>query len=322
MSVPELTVVLPMPAGYGGIARTLRHLRAQTARERMEVVIMAPACANNALGDGALDGFAAARVLEHDPAAHLAEVRVAGVEVAGAPIVVFAEDHCYPAPGWADALIRAHVGPWAAVGPEFENANPGTALSWADFYLNFGAYASPAPRGAAPGLAWHNTSYKRAVLLECGAQLRAMIECEGVLQDRLRAQGHELWLEPGARVAHVNFSRMRWFIWGHVVGGRLYGAHRVREEHWSVARRGAYVLAGVLTPLARLPRIWRDIQRREHRARLGSMLPALTIGLVAHAAGEIAAYAGWVARAAEQKSAIEFNRHLYVTARDRAEMMT
>ena len=34
------------------------------------------------------------------------------------------EDHCFPADGWAEALVAAHQGPWAAVGPAFLNANP------------------------------------------------------------------------------------------------------------------------------------------------------------------------------------------------------
>lgn len=321
MSAPLLSVILPMPAGYAPIARTMQHLRAQTVRDRIELVIAAPPGSATRIDPANLDGFAATQVIEHDREASLSQIRAAGVRAATAPVVVFAEDHCYPAPTWADALIRAHEGAWAAVGPEFENGNPRSAMSWADFYLNFGRFAAPAQHGVASGLAWHNTSYKRSVLLECGDELASLLETEGLLQDRLRASGYELWLESAARVAHVNFSRTRWFLVGHVVSGRLYGAHRATEEHWSRARRAGYVVAGALTPLARVPGIVADIRRTRNHPAVVTMLPALVAGLVAHAAGEIVAYAFGAGRAAQQKSALEFNRHLYVTAADRAEML-
>ena len=59
---------------------------------------------------------------------------------AHAPIVALAEDHCFPEPGWADALIRAHQGPWAVVGPVVRNANPATIVSWCDFVIGYGPW--------------------------------------------------------------------------------------------------------------------------------------------------------------------------------------
>lgn len=266
-----------------------------------------------------LDGFLRARVMEHSPGAHLAAVRAAAVHEATAPVVVFAEDHCYPDPEWADALIRAHDGPWAAVGPQFDNANPASMISWADFFLNFGSAAAPATSGVTTDLAWHNTSYKRSLLIECGGRLEQLLETEGLLQADLRERGHELWLEARARTAHVNVSTARWFVASHFVGGRLYGANRAKQGSWSVAHRSAYVAGGVLTPLARAPRLWREIRRTgRQRELLPRMIPALILGLAAHAIGEMAGYARGIGDASERKSNLEFNRYRYVTERDRA----
>jgi hypothetical protein len=43
--------------------------------------------------------------------------------------VAFIEDHGFPARDGAEKLIEAHVGPWAAVGYAFTNANPKSYLS-------------------------------------------------------------------------------------------------------------------------------------------------------------------------------------------------
>ena len=44
-------------------------------------------------------------------------------------VVAFGEEHCFPEPGWAQALIDAHREDYAAVGPAMHNANPDTIVS-------------------------------------------------------------------------------------------------------------------------------------------------------------------------------------------------
>ena len=94
------------------------------------------------------------------------EARARGVRAARAPIVAFTEDHSFPQPGWAAALVAAFTGGVSVVGPMVENANPGSAVSWANFLLEYGEWMPPGrPHGHAhlPG---HNSAYRRAVLLE------------------------------------------------------------------------------------------------------------------------------------------------------------
>ena len=61
-------------------------------------------------------GFAAFRVVEHDPM-QLPAARAAGVRAAGAPVVFVGETHTYPHERWAEALIAAHEHAWTAVTP-------------------------------------------------------------------------------------------------------------------------------------------------------------------------------------------------------------
>ena len=52
----------------------------------------------------------------------------------------------------------------------------------------------------------HNSSYKRAVLVEYGDDLVRLMEAETILMWDLRAKGQRLLLDPTARTAHMNFG--------------------------------------------------------------------------------------------------------------------
>src|SRR6185369_9617736 len=61
----EMSVVIVTPDTYETIRKTMRHVRAQSARDRLEVVIVAPSAADVVLDDADTSGtFAAVRVVE------------------------------------------------------------------------------------------------------------------------------------------------------------------------------------------------------------------------------------------------------------------
>ncbi len=124
----DLSVVIVTPDCYETIRKTIRYLRAQTVRHRLEP------------DNAELQDFLQVRVVEVGAITSTGAARAAGIHQASAPVVAFAEDHSYPDPGWADALIEAHRQPWAAVGPAMANANPATLISWANLFLNFGPW--------------------------------------------------------------------------------------------------------------------------------------------------------------------------------------
>jgi hypothetical protein len=205
---PEMSVVLVTPDRYETVRKTVRHLRAQTVAGRLELIICAPSEERLGLIESEVGCFMRALVVEVGEVRRMARAKIAGVGAASAPVVAFAEDHCFPSPEWAARLIEAHGRGWAAVGPAMQNANPRTALSWAGLYLNYGNCLDSSPSRASAHLPWHNISYRRDVLLAYGDELGAMLAVEGVLLDDLRARGHELYFESAAKTSHVNISRL------------------------------------------------------------------------------------------------------------------
>jgi hypothetical protein len=169
-------------------------------------------------------------------------------------------------------------------------------------------------REAIPG---HNISYKRDVLLPFGDALPDLFVREGGLLTRLRASGGRFYISARARVHHINPSTLaataeiRWHA------GRLYGARRAAAEHWSLARRAAYVLLGPLIPFVRLSRVTRELFGDGQRPELaGRVKPAVFAGLVFDAAGQMAGYLAGAGRSLAVLTRFELDRMQHIPARE------
>ncbi|HET6317563.1 MAG TPA: glycosyltransferase, partial [Chloroflexota bacterium] len=245
-----------------------------------------------------------------------AEARTAGITKARAPVVALVEDHCFPTPGWARALLRAHERAWAGVGPVILNANPKLTLSWANLLIEYGPWLHPRERGACSHMPGHNGSYKRAVLLEYGERLANMLEAESVLHWDLQRRGHAVALEPEARSRPQNFERFAPSLRLRFQAGRHFAAHR--SQGWRWTRRAVYALGSPLLPLLRTWRV------REHAARLEDtrarpwLLPAVFVLLVADAMGEAAGYAFGRGSTSTILVDLEFHRERFRATSDEA----
>lgn len=287
---PALTVVSITPDRYDTVRRTLRHVRAQTARDEIELLLIAPSRDTLEADESELAEFRWVKIVEVGPLGATGEVRARAVREASAPIVVFTEDHCFPEPEWAAALLARHAGPWAAVGPVLRNANPDTMVSWADLFIAYGPWLAPGVAGPKDHLPGHNSSYKVSVLLEYGDRLAQLMEAESVLQWDLRRCGHQLFLEPAARAAHTNFAHWATFRPVQVMNGRVFADMRRRD--WSMPKRVAFAAASPLIPAVRFVRAVRDA----HRAGIPVSLlaratPALAAGLLLDGVGQMLGYA-------------------------------
>ncbi len=311
---PAMSVVLATDS-YETIRKTVGHLRAQTVKEQLEIIIVAPSAARLCLVEAELQGFLRYRVVEVGAMHSLAWARAAGIRQAGAPVVAFGETHSYPQPGWAGALIAAHRDSWAVVGPVLGNANPGSMISWANFLLDYGHWLDPTPSGVIDDLPGRNSSYKRAVLLGYGAGLEAMLEMETMLHWELRAKGYHLYLESAAKTMHLNVSRPSSWLPERFFAARWFGAARARRK--SPLWRVFYTGAAPLIPLVRLPRILRYI-RRSGRSRelMPRLLPALLLSLVVSAVGEMVGYAFGAGNALQKATEVELHKARYLAARD------
>ena len=96
----------------------------------------------------------------------------------------------------------------------------------------------------------HNSSYKRALLLDYGPELESMLDAEWILHRDLRRRGYALYLEPAAMSRHVSPSRLvpslvQWFHYSR-------GFATSRSRGWPGARRALYAAGSPLIVLVRL----------------------------------------------------------------------
>lgn len=189
------------------------------------------------------------------------------------------------------------------------NANPRTVLSRSMFLLHFGRWAEGTAAGEMPLLPSHNSSFKRAALMELLDELPELLMVEHFLHARLVARGYRLLFDPGAVVSHCNVSRVRPWLSTALVGGRIYGSSRVRHEGMSRMRRLVLALASPLIPLVRTWRAMIDMRRIHPRAgeRL-ALLPLTIAAIVIHTAGEVMAYAAGAGDATRRYANIEISR--------------
>lgn len=300
-------MIIITPDCYDTIARAVACLGAQSVADQLEVVIVAPSADQLKADDLELEPFHSYQVVEVGQIASVGKANGAGIHRARAPVVVLAEEHSYPQPGWAEALVEAHLQSWAAVGPVVGNANGDSLVAWADFLIAYGPWMDPSRSGIRDFLPGHNSSYKRALLLDYGPDLEGMLESEAVLHSDLRTKGHELYLEPAARITHLNFERLPVWTRAQYYAGRAFAASR--SERWSLPRRLLYAAAGPLIPLVRLSRILSQL-RGSGRPSLPfpAALPALLYGLGISALGEIAGYALGAGVAVQRLRDLEFHR--------------
>jgi hypothetical protein len=314
-----MSVVLVTSDGYDTIRKTMEHLQAQTASDQLEIVIVAPSIAALGVDAAEFTAFRGIRLVEVDEIKSTGRAIAAGVREATAPVVTYAEEHAYPAPGWAEALIKAHGQPWAAIGVGLANANPSNMISWASLFTDFGPWVEPAKAGEISHLPWHHVAYKRAVLMEYGPKLEAMLETESILHKDLQARGYRLYLESAAKTDHVNISLLSSYVAAEFNGARMFAANRARNTKWPVFWRVFYISKIPVIPFVRLQRVVQHILRSGRgRELLPRILPALIAGLVADALGQLTGYAFGPGNAAQRRVSFELKRCQHVTELDRA----
>jgi hypothetical protein len=312
-AAPELSVIVPTDR-FTTMRSTAANLGEQTALERLELVVVTPSPRDFA-GHCELEGFHSVRLVEADVSS-LPRARAAGVRAARAELVAFSETHAFPEPRWAEAMIDAHRGPWAAVGPVVRVANPGHPAAWGNFFVDYGRWAEPLTSGPVADLPGHNSSYKRFVLLDYGSGLESMLVAESVLHQDLRRHGYRLYLEAGARVRHLNMTRLvpaatQWFHYG-----RGYAVARSRR--WSRPRRLVYTAGAPLIPLVRFARTLGEMRRAQRLRLLPGALPAMICSLAGGGAGELVGYAIGGGESLEGTTRYELHRSRFAASRARA----
>lgn len=314
MQTPALSVILACPDEFSTVARTVQALREQEICSQMELVLVAPLKADLQVDESQLQGFWDYQVVHTQSSkfASIAQANAAGIRQARADIVVLAEDHSLPEKGWAAALVEAHAGPWAAVGPAVRNANPQSGLSWADYWIGYGPWAAPCPSQEMAFLPGHNSSYKRSELLHYEAILEEVLQAETALHFDLTARQRRLYLCGAAVTAHVNFSRPSSWLRVQIDNGRVFAAQRAR--HWPRWRQLLYAIASPLIPWVRAYRILKMPLPGPIRSRA---LPWLVLGLTLDGWGQMLGYAVGPGDSAQNLVNYEFRRVDHIKQADR-----
>ena len=316
----SISAIVITPDALGTVMRTLDCLRAQTVHDELEVVLVGPeAAVREAEAAGVARAFGGFRSVGIGDLALTSEARAAGIRAATSPVVVLTEDHCWPEPEWAEALLRAHRGGDTVVGPAVVNANPHTVLSWANFLVEYSEWMFPCSTTTVAHLPGHNSSYTRDVLMALGPDLAPQLEAESLLHWRLHAEGARLSVAPGAITRHLNFSQFRPSLGVRINSGRLFaGMRRIPWPRW---RSLLYAGGSVLIPPLRFSRIIGRFRKPGRAALVPWPSYPIAFGLlVIDAAGECLGYLFGPGRAAENISAIDFHREAFLSRKDRARL--
>ena len=311
------SVVLVMQDGYAAIARTVAALSTQTVADRTELVVVAPGDAEDLPADPRRDALARTRLVRQADAS-LGEAQAHGVRAASGAVVILGEDHAWPEPEYVEALAAACDEHHAAVGPAMVNANPWSVVSWGNLLIAYGRWTEPVEPGVIDVLPGTNTAYFRSVLLGYGEELDTLMAREGGLLQRMRRDGHELYLEPRARVAHQNVSGLGAGASLRYHAGRLYAAKRSEQERWGPGKRALYAAAAPLIPLLRFKRIVGELRGRGMPLS-PRRIAGVAMGVTFDGVGQMAGFGVGAGGSAEKLQDFEYNRYRYLSRRDRQE---
>jgi hypothetical protein len=291
---PQISVILGTDT-FETIRAVVESLRAQRCRDRIELVIVAPSSAALRADEEALADFWGVQILERE-ITNLAPVRAAGIRVATAPVVFLAETHSFPQPGFAEAIVAAHEGPWAVVMPGIGNANPATAISWAELLTDYGPWLQELPAGVIDRFPTWPTTFKRDVLLALGDRLPDLLTQGDGLVRALSEAGHRFYFEPAARVHHLNASSH-----GPWIRERYYSGVSIassRRGGWSWIKRLIYICGAPLIPAVVILRARKGLQACAGSFRMLRVIPAIAATTTVSAIGEAVGYAGLSAETA------------------------
>jgi glycosyltransferase involved in cell wall biosynthesis len=284
---PVISVATVAGSQRQRVRRLLADLAAQTIADRIEVLVVD--CRPELGGLDPPPGLRL-RVLG-GKSLSFGQARAEAARSARAEIVAYLEDHCYPEPGWAEALAAAYRESWASVGYAVDSANPRRLGSRINHLAHYGQWLSPR-RGRTATLAGNNVSYRRAALLGLDSDLGAMLGADYNVHASFRRRGLVLASEPAARVRHENEETVLSACRSGFVYSRQLAHERARLERWGRTQRFGRA-AGILVggPLARLAGLVQASVR--HPGRLGRVviyLPAILAAYMSSAMGESIGY--------------------------------
>ena len=297
-TLPLLSVILATD-NLKRVETVIASLAAQTVARKTELILVMIEKAGSRDRERLASSFHSLAIIDVITINPLAAARAKGVRVAQAPFVFIAETHAYPDPDLAEKLIDVLAGEWSLAVPGFRNSNPESALSWASFLNDYGAWAQTLASGEIERAPSHDAAFRRSVLLEFGDRLENALTFGDEMNLTLRERGHRSYFQPTAGIQHVNISRFRSFLRERFLSGVLIGGYR--SARWGVVRRVAYALGSPLIPFVLLARVREGVTQaqRSHTLPAGT-IPAIVFAAFLKAAGEMRGYLFGASASAEE----------------------
>jgi hypothetical protein len=319
---PLLSAVVVTPRDFRSISRTVQSLAAQSLASSIELVIVAPTVQAVETEAERLLGFHSVQIVSAGPITNVDHAAAFGLLRASAEIVASIEDHAFPDPDWAERVLNewsadSAEGQCVAVGSTITNANPRSKLSWTNILIAYGQWKAGTPDGRIDWVPAHNITLRRSALQPLSNNLPPLMGREGLFLKELQKRGGKFRFASGARIAHVNPSTLSSTAALRFDAGRLYAARRAQEGGWSLAKRLFYVGLGPLIPFVRYARMRRDLFTPQSGLAEKALGPALFLGLVFDAAGQMLGYIGGAGGAPHRLAVFEMDRIQHLDAHDR-----
>lgn len=315
---PALSVVVVTRDKVATVERLIEHLRAQSVRRDIEVVVVGSSVA--AL-DGAgelLEGFSFSQTLVFEGEFTRGRGTELGVRHARGQLVALTEDHSYPDSDWAERVLAAARSEWAAVGASVRNANPGTPWSRVNHDLAYGRWNTNVPHGEIDDVPGFNSVFRREALLALGDDLEPLLDRITALHQAMRERGGRFTFSPDAALTHWNPSTRLPSIRTWFSIGRCFGDHRAMHERWSVVRRASYALAAPLVVAMRLRSHWRSMRAAgKSDSESAGYYGVLALLISAIGFGESFGYVAGEGRAIDFLNDFEFSRDRFLVPSDR-----
>lgn len=252
-SGPRLSVVIATDT-FETVRRALESFARQQDPSLLEMVLVAAPGGFSRTDGSLLARFGRVQLVEVPGVQHLAQANAAGAAAATCPFICLGETHCFPAPGWIEALLAAHATGATAVLCAIDNLRPDKLLDTAGYALDYariGSHQAPGPRRSGLG---HNTSYRREYLRALGPQLPISLDYFSEQAHPLFAGlGGTLVFAPDAVAHHASVGGVFHApFYRFVVGLKLGGSRRRR---WPFLRCCLCFLA---TPVLPFLIVWRE----------------------------------------------------------------
>ena len=289
-SAPVLSVVVVTVYNSDHLARCLDALDRQVDPPDMEVIVTY----HDGVGsiEAVKDKHPQARFYRVPGRQTQVSLRAVGVRHARGRIVAITVDHCTPDVGWCGQVIKAHQGPFAAVGGAVEKGNqPDTLSNWAVHlydYCNYGRYLSPFPEGPAQDLSDCNVSYKSEILSAIAALWKDKFDVS-LLNREIVAHGETLWLSPDPVVYQNRDIDFRRALCISFQRGRAFAS--ARSAIPGSRRRLFYLLLSPLLPVILLKRFAANVLTKRSRISIGvRTMPFVATISVLWSLGEFVSY--------------------------------